>query len=716
MIEIKNLTKKYDFTVLDDIDLILPDTGFICITGESGSGKTTLLNIIGMNISADGEVLYNGENLLYLKGRKKDSFRSKIFSYIEQNVTFLENMSVSDNIKLMTYSDVNIDDMLRAFNMILLGDSVVKNLSGGERERVALMMAYLRNTPVILSDEPTANLDEDNAIVVMETLKKLSEDRLVIISSHMRELAKRYADRTYSIESAKVSHIDINGKESLPQGGQAKKSSDKVDRSSIGSNAKNDVEKNRIKNKFTIKETFRSFVKCVNKNMSLALSIAIITLLSFMLLLGGFIFLMNPVNDMTVKNMEKAGVRSYFTFDKAEGVFFGNKNSAGSINEHYVDTEKMFANDIESGRFKGRLPQKFGEYVISDYFEDVLFEGDAIGRSIERGDFASEVDIYVCGVYRTGLLGHTTEKFDINGMKDIERDIVFTVYSDIAYKNERAELGSCSEIYVADDINSDEIIAGRIPLDEGEYVVTADLVAYLLSTDEQKITRDDVIYHPADYLGKFGASHKITKHGMYSFDIRVVGITDRIVSDYGNRYYISDIPYLDAFIDGYVAPIEHIDFQKEYLERGYSLSPYADCVDVLNVTSRIMVALGVCLFLTSLIIGVLLILSVKEENGKFLRTVYLLGFTRGTVAKSIFGYITFVIVLTLVISLIAGLILLSLFSNTIVAGTDITFLAYTITLSPIFIVIGSASLIALLVIMGSFMAVNSIIGGTYDRH
>jgi len=82
MIEIKNLTKKYDFTVLDGVNLTLPDRGLICITGESGSGKTTLLNAIGMNISVEGEIIYNGENIVGLKGRKKDGIRSRNFSYV----------------------------------------------------------------------------------------------------------------------------------------------------------------------------------------------------------------------------------------------------------------------------------------------------------------------------------------------------------------------------------------------------------------------------------------------------------------------------------------------------------------------------------------------------------------------------------------------------------------------------------------------------------
>ena len=202
MIEIKNLTKKYDFTVLDGVNLTLPDRGLVCITGESGSGKTTLLNAIGMNISVEGEIIYNGENIVELKGRKKDGIRSRSFSYVGQRVVFLENMSVSDNIRLMSYKNIDVEETLAFFNMSGLKSSLVKSLSGGERQRVALLMAYLRNTPVILADEPTANLDEDNAVLVMEVLKKLSKTALVVVSSHMRELAKHYADKIYIIEPA----------------------------------------------------------------------------------------------------------------------------------------------------------------------------------------------------------------------------------------------------------------------------------------------------------------------------------------------------------------------------------------------------------------------------------------------------------------------------------------------------------------------------------
>lgn len=705
MIEIKNLTKKYDFTVLDGVNLTLPDRGLVCITGESGSGKTTLLNAIGMNISVEGEIIYNGENIVELKGRKKDGIRSRSFSYVGQRVVFLENMSVSDNIRLMTYKDIDVEETLAFFNMSGLKNSLVKSLSGGERQRVALLMAYLRNTPVILADEPTADLDEDNAVLVMEVLKELSKIALVVVSSHMRELAKRYADKIYIIENAAITLL-YNGEEER----EISNNNDLTCR-----RPETQISNNTVKTNLTMKETFVTFVKCVNKNRALALSFAVITVLSLTVLLCGFVFYMNPTNDMISDNMHKIGVRYYYTFEKGEEVFFGNKNCKNCIGEYYVDTEELFAKDIESGKFKGRLPQKFGEYIVSDYFEKIFFQGDAIGKSIEKDYLSATIDMTVCGVYSTGLFGRTTDKFDINDMKDVENHILLSVYSDIDYTNARATLSSCNEIYIANNIDRGEIIAGRLPNADGEYLATADFIAYKLSSDEKTITREDVLNYPNEYLNTFGVSHQIYKHGMYSADIKVVGITDRVTDHNENRCYISEKASLDVLIDGYVAAVDEIDFQKEYLSSGYSVSPYGDSIDFLNIASIIMIVVGSCFFVVSIVIAVIYVLSVKEENGKFLRTLYLLGFTKDAVKKCIFAYITCVLVLSFVLSLILGLICLSVFDSVSVVGTSITFLAYKITFSPILILVAFVITEAMIIVLSSHNVCNTIIGGVYDR-
>jgi putative ABC transport system ATP-binding protein len=705
MIEIKNLTKKYDFTVLDGVNLTLPDRGLVCITGESGSGKTTLLNAIGMNISVEGEIIYNGENIVELKGRKKDGIRSRSFSYVGQRVVFLENMSVSDNIRLMTYKDIDVEETLAFFNMSGLKNSLVKSLSGGERKRVALIMAYLRNTPVILADEPTADLDEDNAVLVMEVLKELSKIALVVVSSHMRELAKRYADKIYIIENAAITLL-YNGEEER----EISNNNDLTCR-----RPETQISNNTVKTNLTMKETFVTFVKCVNKNRALALSFAVITVLSLTVLLCGFVFYMNPTNDMISDNMHKIGVRYYYTFEKGEETFFGNKNCKNCIGEYYVDTEKLFAKDIENGKFKGRLPQKFGEYIVSDYFEANFFQGDAVGKIIEKGYLSATIDMTVCGVYGTGLLGCTTDKFDINDMKDVENHVLLSVYSDMKYTDARASLNSCNEIYIANKIDRGEIIAGRVPNADGEYLATADFVAYQLSSNEKTITREDVLNYPNEYLNTFGVSHQIYKHGMYSADIKVVGITDRVTDHNENRCYISEKASLDVLIDGYVAAVDEIDFQKEYLSSGYSVSPYGDSIDFLNIASIIMIVAGNCFFAVSIVIAVIYVLSVKEENGKFLRTLYLLGFTKDAVKKCIFAYITCVLVLSFVLSLVLGLICLSVFDSVAVVGTSITFLAYKITFSPILILVAFVLTEAMIIVLSSHNVCNTIIGGVYDR-
>lgn len=215
--------KKY---VLKDITLSFPETGLISVLGKSGCGKSTLLNLIGgLDKSSEGTVYYKGDNIAKYKSKQQVNFRKSEISYIFQHYHLLENQTALYNIMLPCL--LNGDSFKVAKEKVLslinkfsikgeLLDKKCSKLSGGEKERIAIMRAFISKTNVILADEPTGALDKDNALLVMESLKEASKTSLVIMVTHNEELAKRYSDRIIHMKDGRVVQDEkiklINGK------------------------------------------------------------------------------------------------------------------------------------------------------------------------------------------------------------------------------------------------------------------------------------------------------------------------------------------------------------------------------------------------------------------------------------------------------------------------------------------------------------------------
>lgn len=203
--------------VLNNISLELPNKGLVAICGESGCGKTTLLNCIGGNEKAQGEITV--DNLKYGKSwHKIDKFRSKNIGYIYQDYCLLEDKSIRENLQLAidiarTSDDADERRMSELLDIVGMGKYLkrkVSTLSGGQKQRVAIARALINNPRIILADEPTGHLDNDNTVAIMDILKELSSRVLVIWVSHEKELVQTYADRIIEIDGGKIKNDYIN--------------------------------------------------------------------------------------------------------------------------------------------------------------------------------------------------------------------------------------------------------------------------------------------------------------------------------------------------------------------------------------------------------------------------------------------------------------------------------------------------------------------------
>ena len=193
---------------LKDINLELPEKGFISIVGESGSGKTTLLNILGgIDSVSSGEVLFNGVNISKMK--RIDDIRNSMISIIFQEYNLLGNYNVFDNISIglefqgeknkETIKSI-VEEKLKIVGLDGYSQRRIDTLSGGEKQRVAIARALAKNSKVILADEITAALDNKNSISILEVLKKISNDVLVVLVTHNESYANIYSDRVIRID------------------------------------------------------------------------------------------------------------------------------------------------------------------------------------------------------------------------------------------------------------------------------------------------------------------------------------------------------------------------------------------------------------------------------------------------------------------------------------------------------------------------------------
>ena len=230
MIKITKLNKYFyhrksnEIHVINDVSIQFPDTGLVTILGESGCGKTTLLNVLGgLDSFYNGTIEYDNNKIEKYSWRKMDKIRNDKIGYIFQNYLLLPQRSVFDNLKLLLnmydISDIEkeerIDYVLEAVGMLRYKRKNVSELSGGQQQRVAIARALVKSPSLILADEPTGNLDEKNTIQIMNIIKKISKNVLVILVSHEKNIATSYSDYIIEVSDGKITNqSNLDGKSS----------------------------------------------------------------------------------------------------------------------------------------------------------------------------------------------------------------------------------------------------------------------------------------------------------------------------------------------------------------------------------------------------------------------------------------------------------------------------------------------------------------------
>ena len=368
MLDLKNVYKSYkDEKVLKNINISFRNKEFVSILGPSGSGKTTLLNIIGgLDTYDSGDLIINGKSTKTFKSKDWDSYRNKKIGFVFQNYNLIDHLSIFDNVKIsLTLSGLSKNIIKKKTVEALTKVGLVKHiykkpnqLSGGQRQRVAIARAIVNNPDIIVADEPTGALDSKTSINVMNILKEISKERLVIMVTHNKDLAIKYSDRIIEIEDGCIKN---------------------------DSSPFNDVtsEKEIIKRKKSmsiITSLKLSFLNLLTKKKrtfltSLAGSIGIVGIALVLSINSG-------VNNY-IKNFEKESISEYpIEINKVDYDLFEDiQNSISSNNYIKCDKNKICINDDDKNSLYENNLIEFKKYIDSnskfkDYSSNIIYDYD----------------------------------------------------------------------------------------------------------------------------------------------------------------------------------------------------------------------------------------------------------------------------------------------------------------------------------------------------
>ncbi len=279
LLKLQDIGKIYEsngiYTIgLRKVNLSFDYNEFVVIQGESGSGKSTWMNILGANDSyEEGEMLINGQQTSHFNDSDWSLYREKYITTIFQDFNIIENLTVLENVMLALFRIEDIKQRkelaLKLIAKVGLSNQAkqkASKLSGGEKQRTVIARALAKDSPIILADEPTGNLDVKNSQEIAKILKEVSKDKLVIVVTHNPEYFTQYATRSVHVFDGAIENDDCKTNES------------KLDINNIS------IDDKETSNKYNIKNSFR--LGCLNYKsrpkftamMSLAILVCIISI------------------------------------------------------------------------------------------------------------------------------------------------------------------------------------------------------------------------------------------------------------------------------------------------------------------------------------------------------------------------------------------------------------------------------------------------------
>ncbi len=515
MLKLKNITKNYTagdskVEALKGVNIEFRENEFVSILGQSGCGKTTLLNIIGgLDRYSDGDLFINGKSTKLYKDADWDNYRNHTIGFIFQSYNLIPHQTVLSNVELaLTLSGVSKAERrkraVEALEKVGLGDQLNKKpnqMSGGQMQRVAIARALVNNPHILLADEPTGALDSETSVQIMELLKEIAKDRLVIMVTHNPDLAAEYSTRIIRLLDGNV--VD----DTMPYTDETK-----TDENTAGKKKKKDKKPSMSfftalslsLNNLMTKKT-RTFLT------SFAGSIGIIGIALILALSSGV--------NAYIQRVEEETLSSYPIMIEQAGMDMSGM-AASLMNENEVktdpDSEKIYSNNIMTEMMSTMINgisannlELFKKHIESND------EFDKYSSEIEYG-YATPLNIYTIDgehinpnqIFNTIFSSMGAGEVDNNGMSAMSSPMMTNteVWHQIFDDNEILE-------------NQYDVIAGRLPKKYNEVVVVvnknnqiSDYTLYSLGLKDSDELKEMV------EKAKKGEKIEATENSSYTFE------------------------------------------------------------------------------------------------------------------------------------------------------------------------------------------------------
>ena len=483
MLQIDHISKKYitgdlHQQALDRVSLCLRDNEFVAVLGPSGSGKTTLLNIIGgLDRYDSGDLVINGISTQRYGDRDWDSFRNHTVGFVFQSYNLIPHQSILSNVELaLTISGVSRRERREraktALEQVGLGNQLHKRpnqMSGGQMQRVAIARALVNDPDILLADEPTGALDTETSVQVMDLLKKVAEDRLVVMVTHNPELAQEYATRIVKLRDGKI--VDDTNPYQVNEGTLALPTHKNMGKASMSFATALSLSFNNLRTKKarTLLTSFAGSIGIIGIAMILALSTGV----------------KNYITDI-----QKDTMNSYPVTLEAQTLDFSALMNTGNGNSHLDQSEHPLDGVYSNAQ----------EWKMANTFVSSITENNLTGFKKYLDDLDSPIHEFIGD---NGILYAYDTRFSVYSY-DPEGELVNTDGSTLTSQQNSASMMGGMEAMMKNNGNFQELMSGQ----KGELLSPALLENYDLVYGNWPKSYDEIIL-------AVDANHEISATTLY---------------------------------------------------------------------------------------------------------------------------------------------------------------------------------------------------------
>lgn len=481
MLEIKNITKDYKtgsdtVHALRGVSIAFRDSELVAVLGHSGCGKTTLLNIIGgLDRYTTGDLIIDGRSTKQYKDRDWDTYRNHSIGFIFQSYNLIPHQTVLSNVELaLTLSGVSKSERRRrakeALEKVGLGDQINKRpnqMSGGQMQRVAIARALVNDPDILLADEPTGALDSETSLQIMELVKEIANDRLVIMVTHNPDLANDYATRIVKLVDGKI-----------------KSDSDPFDPAAEKADAEKLEEKPAAKSGKS-KKTKMGFLTALSlsrNNLLTKKGRTFLTAFAGSIGIIGIALILSLSNGVQqyIDSVERSTLASYpVQLDRKTVDYSGLMNSMMNVSDiassEKREPDRVYTNDLSTQMMKSMMSE-IKENNLNDFMDYLETNPDNIKASIREIKYGYKSKLYIFGHDPNGDVLRVNPSTAITAMMgEGMAETVSGMWSTMSVfsgsdLNDRA---NCFEQLLSNECVSEqyEVVAGRLPEEYDEVVV-----------------------------------------------------------------------------------------------------------------------------------------------------------------------------------------------------------------------------------------------------